>query len=224
MANRKGYGQYCPITRTVSMLGERWTILIVRDLLSGTTRFNDLARGLPGLSRGLLTKRLRQLETSGIVERLGTRYLLTEAGRDLATTIDALSEWGARWAFGDPAPDELDASVLVWWMHARLDTSDLPGQRHVFHLRFTDDPQRFWIVIESGDPSVCVTDPGFDIDVTITSDLGSLHQVWLGRLALNEATRTGRVEFTGPPALIRRMPKVFKLSELAPVVAAHRQS
>ncbi len=224
MAKPKSYGQYCPITRTVSMLGERWTFLIVRDLLSGTTRFNDLARGLPGLSRGLLTKRLRQLEMSGIVERLGTRYLLTESGRDLAATIDALSEWGARWAFGDPAPDELDASVLVWWMHARLDTTDLPGRRHVFHVRFTDDAQRFWIVIESGDPSVCITDPGFDVDVTITSDLSSLLQVWLGRLALNEATRTGRVEFTGRPALVRRMPKVFQLSELAPVVASLRPS
>jgi DNA-binding HxlR family transcriptional regulator len=222
MTSPKSYGQYCPISRTLGMLGERWSLLIVRDLLAGTTRFNDLARSLPGISRGLLAKRLRQLEAAGVVERLGTRYLLTEAGRGLEPVVDALSAWGAQWTFGDPEPDELDASVLVWWMHTRLDTSDLPGSRHVFHIRFTDDPRQFWIVIEAGDPSVCLTDPGFDVDVLIASDVGSLFQVWLGRLPLREAMRSGRVEFSGPVPLTRRMPQVFQLSPLAPIVAANR--
>jgi DNA-binding HxlR family transcriptional regulator len=203
------------------MLGERWSLLIVRDLLAGTTRFNDLARGLPGLSRGLLAKRLRQLEAAGVVERLGVRYLLTDSGRGLEPVVDALSAWGAQWAFGDPEPEELDASVLVWWMHARLDTSDLPGARHVFHVCFTDDPRQFWIVVESGDPSVCLTDPGFEVDVTVTSDVGSLFEVWIGRLPLREATRSGRVRFSGPAALTRRMPRVLQLSPLAPTVAAN---
>jgi DNA-binding HxlR family transcriptional regulator len=203
------------------MLGERWSLLIVRDLLAGTTRFNDLARGLPGLSRGLLAKRLRQLEAAGVVERLGVRYLLTDSGRGLEPVVDALSAWGAQWAFGDPEPEELDASVLVWWMHARLDTSDLPGARHVFHVCFTDDPRQFWIVVESGDPSVCLTDPGFAVDVTVTSDVGSLFEVWIGRLPLREATRSGRVRFSGPAALTRRMPRVLQLSPLAPTVAAN---
>ena len=96
MAHHKSYGQYCPMSRSLGMLGERWSLLIVRDLLSGTTRFNDLARGLPGLSRGLLAKRLRQLELAGVVERLKGRYLLTEAGRGLEPVVDALSAWGAR--------------------------------------------------------------------------------------------------------------------------------
>ena len=221
LTDPKSYGQYCPVSRTLGMLGERWSLLIVRDLLSGATRFNDLARGLPGLSRGLLAKRLRQLEASGVVERLGSRYLLTDAGRGLEPVVHALSAWGARWSFGEPEPDELDASVLVWWMHARFDTSDLPGHRHVFHIRFTDDPQQFWIVVESGDPSVCLTDPGFDVDVVITSDLGALFQVWMGRLPLREATRDGRVQFSGPAALTRRMPRVFGLSPLAPIVVAN---
>ena len=220
MANPKTYGQYCPLARTMGMLGERWSLLIVRDLLAGTTRFNDLARGLPGLSRGLLAKRLRQLEGAGVVERLGTRYLLTEAGRGLEPVVEALSAWGAAWTFGAPEPDELDASVLVWWMHGRLDTADLPGHRHVFHIRFTDDPQQFWIVVESGDPSVCLTDPGYDVDVTITSDLGTLLQVWLGRMPLREATQSGRVTFIGPAALTRRMPRVLQLSPLAPIVTS----
>jgi DNA-binding HxlR family transcriptional regulator/putative sterol carrier protein len=221
LSEPRGYGQYCPISRTLGLLGERWSLLIVRDLLSGTTRFNELARSLPGLSRGLLAKRLRQLEAAGVVERLGSRYLLTDAGRGLEPVVHALSAWGAQWTFGEPEPDELDAAVLVWWMHARLDTSDLPGARHVFNIRFTDDPQQFWIVIESGDPSVCLTDPGFDVDVVITSDLRSLYQVWMGRLPLREATRAGRIQFAGPAALTRRMPSVFRLSPLAPIVVAN---
>jgi DNA-binding HxlR family transcriptional regulator len=222
VADPKSYGQYCPMSRTLNILGERWSLLIVRDLLFGFTRFNDLARSIPGLSRGLLAKRLRQLEMAGIVERLAGRYLLTEAGQRLEPVVDALSAWGAEWTFGEPEPDELDAAVLVWWIHTRLDTSVLPGKRHVFHVRFTDEPEQFWIVVEMGESSVCVSDPGFDIDVEITSDVSSLFQVWLGHLPLVEATRTGRVLFTGPRALIRRMPEVLQLSPLAPTVAANR--
>ncbi|HEY8546655.1 MAG TPA: winged helix-turn-helix transcriptional regulator [Acidimicrobiales bacterium] len=220
MASPNSYGQYCPISRTLAILGERWSLLIVRDLLAGTTRFNDLARSLPGLSRTLLAKRLRQLEASGVVERLGSRYLLTDAGQGLEPVVDALSAWGAQWTFGDPEPDELDAALLVWWMHTRLDTSGLPGPRHVFQLRFSDDPRQFWIVVEAGDPSVCLTDPGYEVDVVITSDVGSLYQVWLGRLPLREATRSGQVRFDGPTPLTRRMPSVLLLSPQAAMVAA----
>lgn len=218
MGNDSGYGQYCPISRALDVLGERWTLMIVRDLLVGTNRFNDLARGLPGLSRSLLTRRLRQLEAAGLVERLDGAYVLTEAGRDLEPIVFGLGAWGARWTFGEPEPDELDAQLLVWWMHGRLDTSELPDRRTVLHLRFTDDPQRFWLVVESGDPSVCLTDPGYDVDVTITSDLSTMYEVWLGRLPLRQALRDGRVELSGPPALTRRMPAVFRLSPVAEIV------
>jgi DNA-binding HxlR family transcriptional regulator len=215
-----GYGQYCPISRALDVLGERWTLLIVRDLLIGTTRFNDLARGLPGLSRSLLTKRLRQLERAGIVEHLDGEYLITEAGRGLEPIVFGLGEWGARWTFGDPDPEELDAQLLVWWMHTRLDTSHLPGRRNVLRLRFTDDPRLFWVVIEAGTPSVCLVDPGFDVDVTVTSDLRSLYQVWLGRVPIQDAIRAGRVAFEGPAPLTRRMPSVLQLSPIAEVVRA----
>ncbi len=217
-----GYGQYCPISRALDVLGERWSLLIVRDMLVGATRFNDLARGLPRLSRSLLTKRLRQFERAGLVERLGSQYLLTEAGRGLEPIVFGIGKWGAQWTFGDPDPDELDAEVLVWWMHTRLDTSEFPGKRQVLNIRFTDDPRRFWVVIESGSPSVCLADPGFEVDVTITSDLGSLYQVWLGRLPVRDAVRTGRLNFAGPSALTRRMPAVLQLSPVAAMVNAAR--
>jgi DNA-binding HxlR family transcriptional regulator len=218
--HRTGYGQYCPISRALDLLGERWSLLIVRDMLVGTTRFNDLARGLPGLSRTLLAKRLHQFERAGLLERVGREYLLTEAGRELEPIVFGIGEWGARWTFGDPDPAELDPRLLVWWMHKRLDTSGLPGKRQVFRIRFTDDRRPFWIVIESGDPSVCLVDPGFEVDVTITSDVGSLMQVWLGHLPVKDAIRSGRLRFEGPGALTRRMPAVLRLSPVADIVSS----
>lgn len=218
-----GYGQYCPIARALDVLGERWSLLIVRDMLVGSTRFNDLARGLPGLSRSVLSKRLRQLERAGIVERVGQEYLLTEAGLGLEPIVFGLGAWGARWTFDEPDPEQLDPEVLVWWMHTRLDTTGFPGRRKVFHIEFTDDPRRFWIVIENDRPSVCLTDPGFDVDVTIASDLVALHGVWLGRLPLADAVRAGRLEFRGPAPLVRRMPAVLQLSPVASLVSEAMQ-
>ncbi|MGX1810706.1 winged helix-turn-helix transcriptional regulator [Nocardia sp. NPDC055321] len=210
-----GYGQYCPISRALDLLGERWSLLILRDLITGTTRFNDLARGLPGLSRSLLAKRLRQFERAGLVEKVDVRYVLTDAGRELEPVLFGLGAWGARWSFGEPEPAELDAQLLVWWMHTRLDTSSFPGKRHVLYVRFSDDPHRYWIVVEGGVPSVCDSDPGFPVDITIASDVSSLYQVWLGRIPLHHAVRTGRLQFQGPSDLTRRMSSVLRLSPVA---------
>ncbi len=217
---KNGYGQYCPISRALDVLGERWSLLIIRDMLVGATRFNELARGLPGLSRSLLSRRLQQFEEAGLVEKIGQQYLLTESGRDLEPIVFGIGQWGARWTFGEPDSSELDAQVLVWWMHTRLDTSSFPGRRQVFHIRFSDDPRPFWILVEEGVPSVCLDDPGFAVDVTIRSDVGSLLQVWQGRVALKEALRSGRVEFVGQSSLTRRMPAAFLLSPIAPLVQA----
>jgi DNA-binding HxlR family transcriptional regulator len=213
--NTTGYGQYCPVSRAVEVLGERWSFLILRDLLVGTTRFNDLARGLPGLSRSILSKRLGQFERAGLLEHVGDDYLLTEAGRDLMPVLIGLGQWGTKWTFGDPRPAELDPELLVWWMHTRFDTTLLPDGRTVFHVRFTDEPRRFWIVIDSGVPSVCKTDPGYDVDVTMTSDLTSLYQIWLGRMGLAEATRAGRIAFDGHSSLTGRMSRILLMSPLA---------
>lgn len=217
---RAGYGQYCPISRALEVLGERWSLLIVRDLLVGETRFNGLARGLPGLSRSLLAKRLRQLEHAGIVDWLDREYLLTEAGRDLMPVVFGMGAWGAKWAFDEPDPVEMDPELLVWWMHTRIDTSDLPGSRHVLHIRFTDDPRPFWIVVDGQGPSVCKTDPGFEVDATIISGVESLYQVWMGRMTLKTAVRDGVLELQGPRAWTSRMTKIFQLSAAAPLVIA----
>jgi len=221
MALREGgYGQYCPITRAVEVLGERWTMLILRDMLLGATRFNDIARGNPGLSRSLLAKRLRQLEMAGVVERLDGEYHLTPAGQDLQSVVFGIGEWGAKWQFGDPREEELDPELLMWWAHDRLDFSVLPDRRIVLEFRFHGTSRRYWIVKDSLGASLCMHDPGFDIDMLVQADLDVMYKVWLGRLDLRTAMRDGLVEFIGAPALVRRMPDVMLLSPIASVVAA----
>lgn len=219
---RISYGQYCPISRAVEILGERWSLVILRDLIIGSTRFNELSRGSPGLSRSLLSKRLRQFERAGLVDHVDDEYRLTPSGRDLWPVLFALGEWGARWAFGEPEPYELDAQLLVWWMHSRLDTSELEADRTVLQLRFSDDPRPFWLVLEQTGTSVCLTDPGFEVDVVIRSDLRTLYQVWLGHLPIDAAIRSSRLRFEGPTELTRLMPCVLQLSEVAGLVAAVR--
>lgn len=209
------YGQYCPITRAVEVLGERWTILIVRDLLTGATRFNDLARCNPRLSRTLLTKRLRQLEQAGIIDRLDGEYLLTQAGEDLRPIVMGLGEWGAEYQFGDPRESELDPDLLMWWVHTRLDFSGFPDRRLVLEFRFRGIRDRFWILRDAEGPSICLHDPGFGIDAVIESDLETMYKVWLGKHDLTKALRAGEVEITGTPAIARRVPKAMTLSPIA---------
>lgn len=210
-----GYGQYCPITRAVEVLGERWSMLIVRDLLCGFTRFNELSRGNPRLSRTLLSKRLRQLEASGIVDHTGDQYLLTPAGEALRPIVMGLGEWGAKWQFDDPRQSELDPELLMWWVHGRLDFTPLPARRIVFEFRFTDRISRFWIVNDSQGPSVCTYDPGFAVDGTVETDLSTMYQVWLGKVDLRRAIRDQRIVLHGSPAIVRRMPDVMQLSPIA---------
>lgn len=223
MGDSSGYGQYCPITRAVEVLGERWSVLIVRDLLCGATRFNELARGNPRLSRSLLSKRLGQLEQAGIVDHLDDEYVLTPAGEDLRPVVFGLGEWGAKWQFDDPRESELDPELLMWWVHGRLDASTLPDRRTVLQFHFTDTGDWFWIVHEAQGASICMHDPGFGIDATIEAELSTMYQVWLGKLALRTALRNGRVELGGTPAVVRRLPETLQLSPIAETVAAARR-
>lgn len=213
------YGQYCPISRSADLLGDRWTILIVRDLLTGTTRFNELIRGNPGLSRALLTRRLRQLRSAGIVEQKddGT-YRLTEMGEDLRPLVFDLARWGARWTFGDPVEEELDPDLLMWWLHRRIDTSELDAARFTVFVHFTDHPKRYWIVVED-EPSLCLADPGFDVDVALESDRTALYRTYLGHQTLAHAHRSGDVELRGANTKVRQFLGAFRPSPVSEIVA-----
>lgn len=215
------YAQYCPIVRAVEVLGDRWTLLIVRDMLVGASKFNEIARGLPGLSRALLSRRLRQLQNDGLVVRTEDGYELTQAGRDLDPLVFGLADWGARHAFGDPRPEELDPETLMWWFHGRMDTSDI-ARRAVIQVDIADRRRTFWLVLEPGDASVCYTDPGFDIDAVLSSDLPTLYRMWAGEIELLDAVRAGAIDLTGPRWIVRGLPGWLRLSPVAPFVRAAR--
>ncbi len=215
----KGYGQYCPVTRAVEVLGERWSLLIVRDLICGWTRFNELSRGNPGLSRSLLSKRLRQLEQAGVIEHVGDEYLLTDAGRELEPIVMQLGAWGAKWQFEDPRADELDPALLMWWVHDRLDLSPLTQERLVLEFDFVDQRRRYWIVSDQQGPSVCDYDPGFEIDATVHAPLSVLYQLWFGQGDLRSAIRNGHIELSGRQPVVTAMPEVLQLSPLTPLIA-----
>jgi DNA-binding HxlR family transcriptional regulator len=209
----KSYGQYCPMAMAVEILGDRWTLLIVRDMLLGTRRFNDLARGLPGISRALLSQRLRQLERAGIVERRATagerliEYHLTPAGNDLQPLAAAFITWGARWAFSEPQPVHLDPVLLLWWMHGVVQRDRLPPQRVVVQFDFRGAHElTMWLVLERHDVSVCLTHPGFDVDLLLTADLAALYRVWGRRETFAGALRCGLVQLDGTPSLTRAFP------------------
>jgi DNA-binding HxlR family transcriptional regulator len=211
------YGQYCPVVRAVEILGDRWTLLILRDMLTGSRRFNELARGLPGISRALLARRLRQLVEAGLVERSDDGYDLTPAGEDTRPLVFGLAEWGARHAFEPPRPEELDPELLMWWWHDRVDTTDVT-ERAVVQIEMIDPRRFFWLVVEPDDASICYADPGFDVDAVLKASLDALYRIWLGEIELLDAVRQGEAELTGRRAVVRSFPQWLQLSPVAPMV------
>ena len=225
------YGQYCPIAKAVEILGDRWTLLIVRDLLTGTHHFNELERGLPGISRGLLADRLRRLQRLELVEKVAlengrqrTAYYLTKAGQELKAVVDSLLVWGARWAFEEPEEDELDPVLLMWWIRGRVRQDQLPDEQVVVRLDFQGPKsETFWLLLNQADVSICLTDPGFDLDLLVTADLAAFYQVWLGRLTFAEVLATKQVIVDGIPALAEALPNWFAYSLAAPAVRAAQE-
>lgn len=207
----KSYGQYCPIAKSVEVLGERWSILLLRELLIGSTRFNDIARGLPGMSRTMLSKRLREFESAELVERLDGEYHLTPAAAELRGFVFGLGQWGEQWLLAEPQPEEIDPMSLFWHAHARFDTSELPDRRVVIGFELTDRPDRFWVVIDTIGCSVCAADPGFDVDVLVRAEATTLYRVWYHQQDLVQALKNGLIQLEGQPALKRRMSRVLDL-------------
>ncbi len=230
------YGQFCPVAKAAEIFAERWTPLILRELLCGSHRFNELERGLPRISRSLLTQRLRTLEEVGLVERRAgpggrvSEYHLTRAGEDLFDVIVRLGEWSHRWFNPLLDLDNLDPQLLMWDIHRRLNTDCLPTRQVVVQFDFRGDKTgRYWLILEPGAPSVCWDPPGFDVDLVVAADTMALHRVWLGHQSLANALRSGEVVLEGPRELTRVFPDWLALStfagvERAPVVAVRPAS
>ncbi|HEX5532945.1 MAG TPA: helix-turn-helix domain-containing protein [Actinomycetales bacterium] len=226
-----GYGQFCPVAKTMEVLDERWTLLIIRELLCGSQHFNELRRGVPRMSPALLSKRLRTLTRAGIVARRedGNRvtYQLTEGGRELAPVVMALGEWGTRWRsqLGD---EDLDPHLLMWDIHRNIEHDRLPSRRTVLGFRLSDvDPRSssWWVVAEAdGTADLCDFDPGYEVDVTVTSTLRALTLVWRGDLPWSEALREGAVRLDGSRDACRGLPQWLKLSSFAGVPRVYERT
>lgn len=200
----KGYGQFCPIAKASEVLGERWTNLVIRELGAGSETFNDLRKGLPLMSPSILSTRLKSLEGTGIIERKerkgNVRYTLTKSGEELIPIIWELGTWGHRWVRSDLSTDDLDPGLLVWDIHRNLNTDFFKGKRNVIKLEFTDYKSKlrfWWIVIKDDDVDVCMKDPGYDVDLTVSSDLKTLTAVWMGDTTIMKAMREKAVEVIG---------------------------
>jgi DNA-binding HxlR family transcriptional regulator len=217
------YHQFCPVAKSMELLDERWTMLVVRELVTGSEHFNELRRGLPRMSPSLLSRRLQQLTRAGIVERRvegsEVRYVLTQAGRELGPVVDALGSWGVRW-MGELGDEDLDPKLLLWDMHRHLDPTVAPEERTVVLFRFPDVPPKlrdWWLVITGGEADVCDDDPGYDVAVTVTGGIRSMVEVWRGDRTWSDALRTGSLELEGPERLRRALPRWFTLSDFAGV-------
>jgi DNA-binding HxlR family transcriptional regulator len=216
------YGQFCPVAKAMELLDERWTLLVVRELMMGSRHFNALRRGVPRMSPALLSKRLQTLVRAGVVERWedGNRvsYRLSESGRELEPIVEALGKWGIRWIpeLGD---EDLDPHLLLWDVHRNIDTEAVPDGRTVIGFVFPDVPAAdrcWWIVVTGEGVDVCDSDPGYPVRVTVESTLRMLTRVWRGDLTWAAALRSGDLVLRGEEQARRALPRWLKLSSLAP--------
>lgn len=221
---RQEYGQFCPVALASEVLAERWTLLVVRELLAGARRFNDIRRGVPRLSATLLKQRLQTLEYAGVVERRGagargSDYCLTQAGLALKPVVISIGEWGQRWA-RDIGPADLDPGWLVWAVHRRLNTAALPEGRTVIEIEFADAPsgkRRFWLIHCDGTVDVCLKDPGYATTLRVCTRVRTFAEIWRGIRSLKQEVRAGTVTLTGAAHHRRAFPQWLLLSVYASI-------
>lgn len=219
------YGQFCPVAKAMEVLDERWTILVLRELLLGSTRFNEVRRGVPRMSPALLSKRLRSLERAGVVTRTGsgahTAYALTEAGRELEPVVNALGLWGLRW-IGDLGEEDYDPHLLMWDLRRTIPLDAWPRSRTVLAFEL-DDVERqvagWWLVVAGGEVDLCDYDPGYDVTATVSTSLRTLTRIWRGEVSWEQALRSDRLTVHGPETVRRLVPDWIGRSSLAQALA-----
>ncbi len=219
-----GYGQFCPISQAAEVLTERWTLLVLREMLSGSTRFNEIQQGVPLMSSSLLSKRLRELERAGLLTRhraegeRGHTYRLTPAGEALGPLVLELGTWSRDWLQREVADEEADPALLMWDMRRNLRLDRLPQERLVTFFRFPDaaaGKRAWWLVAEPSGADVCLTDPGFGVDLQVDAKARAIAEVWIGKLELGAAMRSRRLRVRGPEHLVRSLPDWLGLSAFA---------
>jgi DNA-binding HxlR family transcriptional regulator len=216
-----GYGQFCPVAKAMELLDERWTLLVVRELLLGSTHFNDLRRGVPKMSPALLSKRLKALTRAGVVERTEidgrTSYSLTACGQELATVVEALGTWGVRW-IGELGDEDLDPHLLMWDIRRGIPVDRWPMGRTTLAFRLDGvdvRASRWWLVVADGRVDVCDFDPGYEVTASVRTSLRTLTQIWRGDRSWQRALLDGGVAVSGPADVRREVPSWIGQSSLA---------
>ena len=225
----QGYGQFCPVAKATEVLGERWTPLIIRELLCDPQSFTTLRKGVPLMSPSLLSSRLKTLEAAGVIRRektgRGIIYSLTGAGEELRPIIEQLGVWGQRWVRSDMSKKDLDPSLLMWDMHRNIDTSVFGDGRRVLRFEYYDYPAKmrlWWLVITDGEVDICLKDPGHEVDLYVRCRLESMTRIWVGDLTVTRARREGLLEVRGNSELNRKMAAWIGRSSLADIKPAKR--
>jgi DNA-binding HxlR family transcriptional regulator len=222
MVERDGYGQFCPVSMASEVLCSRWTTLVVREFLCGSTRFNELRRGLPKMSPALLSKRLKELEQSGIIKTRsvngGTDYQLTAAGEELRPLIVGLGNWAQRWMESRLSLKNLDPSLLMWDMRRNLDTKRFPPQRCTIHFLYPElsaAQKRWWLVVENGKVDLCNFDPGYEVDLLVEAALRSMTAIWMGLSTIRQEIDADMLRLEGDRRLARDIQEWLGLSVFA---------
>jgi DNA-binding HxlR family transcriptional regulator len=223
-----GYGQFCPISKAMEVLGEKWTMLVVRELLLGGTRFSELQRGLSQISPTLLTKRLQSLEEQGLIIKRkihgqrGYEYFPTESCKELMPVLEQIGHWGMRWARNNMAGDPIDLELLMLYMQRSIAPDKLPGNKTVIRFHFVDveDFHTWWLVVEGNEVDVCIHDPGEEVDIYFNVQLRTLCEVWMGDISYKRAIAEDKLQLIGPPGLTRNVSDWLKPSIFAGIAPA----
>lgn len=220
----ESYGQFCPVAQAAEVLTERWTLLVLRELLMGSTRFNELQRGVPRMSSSLLSKRLREMERSGLItieplqgER-GNAYRLTPAGEALGPLVVGLGSWSREWLKREISEEEADPALLMWDVRRSVRLDRLPEERVVVFFRYRDAEEgkrAWWLVAQEEGADLCFTDPGFPVDLQVDAEARAMAEVWIGRVELGAAMGSRRIRVTGPDHLVRGLPDWLGFSTFA---------
>lgn len=218
----KSFGQFCPLAQATQLLCERWTLLIVREFIAGSTRFSELQKGVPLMSPTLLSTRLKQLCESDVIVKSGTgsktTYELTKAGRELTPIVQLLGAWGHRWVQTSLVVKDLDASLLMWDMRRSVNPDAFPARRIVVQFEYPDASKGatdWWLVSEDGDVDLCLKDPGGEVDIVVKSALATMTAVWTCQTTFKEAVRNGEIMVYGDPQLVKKMQDWLQASALS---------
>jgi len=222
-------GSLCPAVKAADIIGDKWVLLILREVFLGSTRYNDFQRALPRISPTILSKRLKQLEANGVLVKKqspgqkSTEYRLTPSGRELGPIIDHMATWGLRWARRQIKDEDFDVTSFMWDFHRTLNISELPDGETVICVRFTniDEYDTWWLIVSDGIVDLCTDNPGHEIDLFVTSKLQDMVAVWMGDTDIRAAIKAEKIRLNGASYITNPSARWFPQSPYAEVRPEH---